>query len=154
MLRESSPDVRSFLTGSALLRQQACVPDSAGVDAALLAELDKLEAGGKPLLFSDAKGMAAFQAATAPLVDKAGIKGATEADLVADSAKEAAVRWRVAWILRPACACAHQRCIHSAGEPGGVSQGCARRGHRRRQGQVRPHLCVPVMGFAARVRLF
>lgn len=90
MLREASPDVRSFLTGSALLRQQACVQDTAGVDAALLAELDKLEAGGKPLLFSDAKGMAAFQAATAPLVDKAGIKGATEADLVADSAKEAA----------------------------------------------------------------
>jgi hypothetical protein len=90
MLREASPDVRSFLTGSALLRQQACVQDTAGVDAALLAELDKLEAGGKPLLFSDAKGMAAFQAATAPLVEKAGIKGATEADLVADSAKEAA----------------------------------------------------------------
>ena len=83
MLREASPDVRSFLTGSALLRQQACVQDTAGVDAALLAELDKLEAGGKPLLFSDAKGMAAFQAATAPLVEKAGIKGATEADLVA-----------------------------------------------------------------------
>ena len=90
MLRESSPDVRSFLTGSALLRQQACVSDDAGVDAALLEALDKLEAGGKPLLFSDAKGMAAFQAATAPLVEKAGLKGAKEADLVADSAKEAA----------------------------------------------------------------
>ena len=90
LLREASPDVRSFLTGSALLRQQACVPDAAGVDAAMLAELDKLEAGGKPLLFSDAKGMAAFQAATAPLMEKAGLKGASEADLVAASAKEEA----------------------------------------------------------------
>ena len=90
VLRESSPDVRSFLTGSATLRQQACVPDAAGVDAAMLAELDKLEVGGKPLLFSDAKGMAAFQAATAPLMEKAGLKGAAEADLVAESAKEEA----------------------------------------------------------------
>ena len=88
MLREASPDVRSFLTGAALLRQQACVPDAAGVDAAMLEELNKLEAGGKPLLFSDAKGMAAFQAATAPLMEKAGLKGANEAELVAASAKE------------------------------------------------------------------
>ena len=90
MLREASPDVRSFLTGAALLRQQACVPDAAGVDAAMLEELTKLEAGGKPLLFSDAKGMAAFQAATAPLMEKAGLKGASEADLVAASAAEEA----------------------------------------------------------------
>ena len=90
MLREASPDVRSFLTGAALLRQQACVPDAAGVDAALLEELTKLEAVGKPLLFSDAKGMAAFQAATAPLMEKAGLKGASEADLVAAAAAEEA----------------------------------------------------------------
>ena len=90
MLREASPDVRSFLTGAALLRQQACVPDEDGVDAAMLEELTKLEAGGKPLLFSDAKGMAAFAAATAPIAEKAGLKGASEADLVAASAAEEA----------------------------------------------------------------
>ena len=90
MLREASPDVRSFLTGAALLRQQACVADADGIDAAMLEELNKLEAGGKPLLFSDAKGMAAFQAATAPLVEKAGLKGASEAELVAASAAEEA----------------------------------------------------------------
>jgi len=89
-LREEATDVRSFLTGSALLRTQACVPDAAGIDAALLAELTKLEKGGKPLLFSDAKGMAAFKAATDPLLEKAGLKGAKEADLEAASAKEEA----------------------------------------------------------------
>lgn len=90
--REGAPTVRAFLTASAELRAAAGVPDSKGVDAALMAAVDKAEAaaGGAPLLFSDAKGLAALKAAAAAIADKAGLKGASVAALEAAAAKEEA----------------------------------------------------------------
>ena len=89
-LRENATDVRSFLEGSAKLRAAAGLPDALGAEAALFEALAKAEAGGKPLLFSDAKGMAAFKATAAGLAEKAGLKGANAAALEAAAAKEEA----------------------------------------------------------------
>ena len=81
--------MRSYLKAAAELRAAAGVPDSQGADAALLAALDKAEAGAKgPLLFSDAKGMAAFKASAAALQAQLGLKGASAATLEAAAAKE------------------------------------------------------------------
>ena len=62
-LREGTDSVRTFLTKASTLRTDAAIGDATGSTAKIAAALDKVEAaqGGKPLLFSDAKGMAAFK---------------------------------------------------------------------------------------------
>jgi threonine dehydrogenase-like Zn-dependent dehydrogenase len=88
--REGATDVRSFLKASAELRAAAGVPDALGAEPALFEALDAAEAGGKTLLFSDAKGMATFKATAAALQAKLGLKGANAAALEAAAAKEEA----------------------------------------------------------------
>lgn len=89
-LRENTPDVRTYLREVATLRTGACIPDSTGTDAALVSALDAVEkaAGGKALLFSDAKGMASFKQAVAALKAKAGVDKTSQADLDAASLAE------------------------------------------------------------------
>lgn len=62
-LRESTDNVREYLARAAELRAGADIPDRNGAELKLSAALAKAEAslGGKPLLFSDDKGMAAFE---------------------------------------------------------------------------------------------
>lgn len=90
--RSASPSVRAFLASAAELRAGADLPDTLGADGALNAALDAVEkaAGGAPLLFSDAKGMASFKAAAKEFAAKAGLAGVTSASLLPASAKEQA----------------------------------------------------------------
>lgn len=62
-LRDSTDSVREYLAKAAELRAGADIPDRNGAEAKLSAALAKVEAGlgGKPLLFSDEKGMTAFE---------------------------------------------------------------------------------------------
>ena len=89
-LRESAADVRSYLEGAEKLRTEAGVSDTTGAGAALQEALEAVEkaAGGKPLLFADAKGMASLKTALAATQTKLGLKDAKVADLAAASATE------------------------------------------------------------------
>jgi len=90
-LREGTSDVRSFLTAAASLRTGAGVPNLSGADEALASALDAVEKTlGKPLLFADAKGMAAFKTAAQATQSKLGLVGAKVAELAAASASEEA----------------------------------------------------------------
>ena len=89
-LRESSADVRSYLEGAAKLRTEAGVSDSTGAGVALEEALEAVEkaAGGKALLFADAKGMASLKTALAAAQTKLGLKDAKVAELAAAAAAE------------------------------------------------------------------
>lgn len=67
-LRDSTDNVREYLARAAELRAGADIPDRNGAEAKLSAALAKVEAGlgGKPLLFSDEKGMTAFESEVSP----------------------------------------------------------------------------------------
>ena len=89
-MRETTPDVRTYLREAALLRKGACIPDSQGVDEAMMAALDAQEKaqGGKALLFADAKGMEAFRKSVAALQAKVGADKADQAQLDAAALEE------------------------------------------------------------------
>ena len=89
-LRDSAADVRSYLASAAKLQADAGIEDASGATKEALEALAAVEKGlgGKPLLFSDAKGMAAFKAALAPLQKKLGLAEAKVAELTAAASLE------------------------------------------------------------------
>jgi len=88
-LREGATDVRSYLGAASKLQADAGIDDAAGAGKEALEALAAVEKSlGKPLLFADAKGMAALKAALAPVQKKLGLADAKVADLTAAAALE------------------------------------------------------------------